>query len=379
MPLESSRQIALQIVRDLTNAGHRAYWVGGCVRDQLLGLTPKDYDVATDAHPDTVLRLFEGSSLVGASFGVVLAPGGVEVATFRSEGQYRDGRRPDVVRYETDPARDAARRDFTMNAIYYDPLADRVLDFTGGRQDLESGVVRAIGEPRERFSEDHLRLLRAVRFAARFRYTIDATTFEAMRELAPLIRRVAGERLHDEMRRILTGPNLDCAWRYLKESSLFAEMVPEAMAGDRITRLEGAVSVALGWAALLEGVTDPRDIYHRFRFSSEEAEQCSDLLECESRFDRIETMTVAEQKRFARKANFNEHLQLRRATRGELNWTQQWSHAELWPAPLLNGQDLIAMGLEPGPQFKEILTRIENAQLEGRALSRADAERLALA
>lgn len=386
MTLESPRNLALHIVRNLTAAGYVAYWVGGCVRDQLLGLAPKDYDVATAAPPEVVLRLFAGATLVGASFGVVLVPGGVEVATFRSEMNYTDGRRPEHVSYETDPALDAARRDFTINALYYDPLTDKVIDFTGGQVDLAAGLIRAIGNPRERFAEDHLRLLRAVRFAARFRYTIEPATLDALREMAPLIRRIAGERLHDEMRRIFTGPNLDLAWTFLNTTGLWQQLVPDAPDGERLARLQGPVSAALGWAALLRQIEEPRKVFQAFRFSREEAEQCEDLLQCESWFHRASQLTTAELKRFIRRTNFSEHLDLHRATHGETpayqhlrELQQQWSADQLFPAPLLNGEDLIALGLSPGPRFRQILNELEDAQLEDRIQTREEAVRLALA
>jgi len=385
MALESCSELARRIVRDLADAGHLAYWVGGCVRDQLLGLTPKDYDVATSAPPEVALQLFPGSTLVGESFGVVLVPGGVEVATFRSEMNYHDGRRPSHVQYETDPSLDAARRDFTINALYYDPLKDEVIDFTGGRNDIANRLVRAIGDPHERFAEDHLRLLRSVRFAARFDYRIEAVTLDALIAMAPQIRRIAPERLHDEMRRILTGPNLELAWHYLDISGLWKQLVPESNHGERLARLTGPVSVALGWAALIEGVTRPQDIYRRFRFSRQEAEGCQDLLENEQCFTRLEEMSVVSMKRFVRKSNFEEHLELHRASYGEsvafsalAAMRQQWSKDELWPPPLLNGEDLIGLGLEPGPAFRQILNALEDAQLEGRVQTREEAVRLAL-
>lgn len=385
MPLESSRDLALRIVRELAGAGYVAYWVGGCVRDQLLGLIPKDYDVATSAVPEVVLGLFRGSTLVGASFGVVLVPGGVEVATFRSEMNYEDGRRPEQVLFETEASRDALRRDFTINALYYDPLRDEVIDFVGGQADLQAGVIRAIGDARERFAEDHLRLLRAVRFSSRFRYEIEAGTFEALREMAPKIRRIAEERIHDEMRRVLTGPNLELAWRYLSSSGLWEALVPEAPRGERLAKLGGGISVGLGWAALLDGVADPREIFRRFRFSREEAYSCQDLLESERCFAELDEMSVAELKRFLRKLNLEEHFALHRATYGEssslksvMEMQRRWTSEELWPEPLLDGRDLIELGLVPGPEFGSLLRGLEDAQLEGRVQTREAAVELVL-
>jgi tRNA nucleotidyltransferase/poly(A) polymerase len=386
MELVAGRELATRIVERLQGAGHAAYWVGGCVRDQLMGLEPKDFDVATAARPEVVLGLFPCSQLVGASFGVVLHPGGIEIATFRSEGNYRDGRRPEEVRYETEAALDATRRDFTINAIFYDPVRDETIDFVNGKSDLAAGIVRAIGDAQLRFGEDHLRLLRAVRFAARFRFTIETQTFAAITAMAPLIVRIAGERLHDEMRRILTGPNLDLAWKHLSETGLLREMVPEAKAGFRITRLSGTVGVSLGWAALLEGVEDANPVYRRFRFSEEEKQHCADLLANEMQFRTLSQMSLSDLKRFLRRTNILDHLALHKATYGETNAYQfasgmlaQWGPDILFPSPLIDGRDLIALGLEPGPRFSQILKQVEDAQLEGRIQSKEEALRLAIA
>ncbi|MGH9609407.1 MAG: CCA tRNA nucleotidyltransferase, partial [Bryobacteraceae bacterium] len=200
--------LALEIVRTLRRHGHKAYLVGGCVRDRLLGIAPRDFDMGTDAVPERVLSLFPGAELIGAHFGVVLIahrPGvHVEVATFRSEGAYIDGRRPVGVSFETDPALDARRRDFTINGLMQDPLSGEILDFVGGRADLERRIVRAIGDPERRFKEDHLRLLRAVRFAARLGFSIDPDTFQAMQLLAASIGKISPERIRDELMHILT-------------------------------------------------------------------------------------------------------------------------------------------------------------------------------
>ncbi len=386
MALVAGRDLALRIVERLRNAGHVSYWVGGCVRDQLLGLEPKDFDVATSARPEEVLRLFPASQLVGASFGVVLHDGGVEIATFRSERNYRDGRRPEEVRYETEAALDATRRDFTINALFYDPLRDEVLDFVGGRGDLSAGIIRAIGDPYVRFGEDHLRLLRAVRFAARFSYEIEEQTLAAMIQMAPLVVKIASERLHDEMRRMLTGPHLDQAWKYLQETGLLSQLIPEVQAGARLVRLQGPVSVTLGWAALLEGTADARPVYRRFRFSEEEKLACADLLASEGRFLAIQQLTTSELKRFLRRPRIEDHLELHRATFGQTRAFQfavdklnEWGPEDLSPKPLIDGRDLIALGIQPGPRFREILTRIEDAQLEGMVKSREEALQLAVA
>jgi poly(A) polymerase len=207
---KSQREFALDVVKRLRDAGHNALWAGGCVRDQLLGLSPKDYDVATSALPDAVRDLFgrRRTLAVGASFGVITVLGGkplepIEVATFRTDGDYRDGRRPESVAF-TDAEHDAQRRDFTINGLFYDPLEERVVDYVGGVADIEARVVRAIGDPRRRFGEDKLRMLRAVRFAATYGFALDPDTLAAIRDMAAGVTAVSGERIGGELRRVLT-------------------------------------------------------------------------------------------------------------------------------------------------------------------------------
>ncbi len=397
MALESGRELARRIAVTLQSSGYVAYWVGGCVRDEILGLVPKDYDVASSAVPEQILSLFPDAELIGASFGVVQVRdrktgGVVEVATFRSESNYRDGRHPEQVRYEKDASLDASRRDFTINALFYDPVRDEVIDFVDGREDLKAGLVRAIGEARDRFGEDHLRLLRAVRFAVRFGYEIERKTLEAVREMAPKITRVAGERLHAELSLILTAANRGAALQLLRDTGLLRALFPELLAGqgERLGFLRGTVSMPLAWAALLEGVSDGAAVVRRFRFSRVEADLCLGLLGAELQFERVSEMPVAELKRFLRVPNFAEHLELYRATRqarGERLDTYdqivllraKWTEEELRPAALLSGDDLLELGLEPGPRFREMLNAVEDAQLEGRIQTRSEAIELVLA
>ncbi|MGH9492856.1 MAG: CCA tRNA nucleotidyltransferase, partial [Terriglobales bacterium] len=231
---------ATSVVRTLRQAGHQAYLVGGCVRDLLLGREPEDFDVATDATPDQVMRLFPQTYAVGAQFGVVLVPVGpttddqrpapsvIEVATFRSDGLYSDGRRPDQVTYTKDPKEDVQRRDFTINGLLLDPLKnDEVLDFVGGRADLASKTIRTIGKPEQRFTEDKLRMLRAVRFAARFEYEVEPGTFAAIQKLAPEVHQVSRERLRDELVKMLTEGRARRAFELLDQSGLLAQVLPE--------------------------------------------------------------------------------------------------------------------------------------------------------
>jgi poly(A) polymerase len=241
------KDFATTIVQTLRQRGFQAYLVGGCVRDLLLGRVPKDYDVSTDATPQQVMRIFPETYAVGAQFGVVLVPAPdsesgssgdgdasksrtVEVATFRSDIGYSDGRRPDEVRFSRDPREDVARRDFTINGMLLDPVGGEVLDFVGGRADLEAGILRTIGDPQRRFAEDKLRLLRAVRFAARFAYVIEPATFAAMQKLAPQIQIVSRERVRDELTRMLTQENARRAFLLLDESGLLKEVLPEISA-----------------------------------------------------------------------------------------------------------------------------------------------------
>ena len=215
---KSSESLAREIISTLRNNSHAAFLVGGCVRDRLLGIPPKDFDVSTDALPDDTLRYFRNSQRVGAHFGVILVTredAAVEVATFRSEGPYADGRRPEAVHFEHDPAKDAERRDFTVNGLFEDPFTGQVFDFVGGRADLARGLIRAIGNPVTRFTEDHLRMLRAIRFAARLGFTIEPETLEAIRQLAPLILRISPERIREELLRILTEGHADRGFELL--------------------------------------------------------------------------------------------------------------------------------------------------------------------
>src|SRR6516225_7339591 len=225
--------LARQVIAKLRAAGHQAYLVGGCVRDLLLGVKPKDYDVATDARPDRIMDLFPRSGRVGAHFGVVLVRDvfdQVEVATFRSDHDYLDGRHPEQVRFESDPREDVLRRDFTINGLMMDPADGSVLDFVDGIADLRRGVIRAIGDPYARFREDHLRLLRAVRFAARFGFAIEPSTMDAIRRGHALILKVSGERVRDELTRILTEGGARRGFELLDESGLLADILPEVAA-----------------------------------------------------------------------------------------------------------------------------------------------------
>ena len=416
----TSETLARSIVARLRAAGHQAYLVGGCVRDLLLGRAPKDFDVATDARPDRVSELFERSEQVGAHFGVVLVrenTAQVEVATFRSDASYSDGRRPDAVRFEGDPRQDAMRRDFTINALLLDPDTNEVLDFTGGREDLRRRVVRAIGDPDERFQEDHLRLIRAVRFAARLGFEIEPATMAALQRLHGLIVKVSPERVRDELARILTEGGARRGFELLDETGLLGDILPEVAAMKGVAQPpefhpEGDVwthtlllleklrdpTVTLAAGALLhdvgkpptfrvaerirfdghveEGVRLAHGILTRLRFSSDQIGQIEALIAHHMRFKDTGQMRESTVKRFLRMENFAEHLELHRldclSSSGKLDTykrvlarLEELGEEELRPKPLLTGRDLIEQGYTPGPAFGKMLAAVEDAQLEG--------------
>ena len=414
------------------------------MRDLLLGREPADYDVATDATPQQVMRIFPQTFAVGAQFGVVLVPLPktdasasavgpnekvpiVEVATFRSDMGYSDGRHPDEVRFSKDPREDVQRRDFTINGLLLDPVANEVLDFVGGREDLKAGVIRTIGEPEHRFAEDKLRMLRAVRFAARFDYRIDPSTLASIQRLTEQIHQVSFERVRGELTKMLTEGRAKRAFELLDESGLLKQVLPEISAmkgveqppqfhpeGDvfvhtllLLEKLEVGGSKTLAWGALLHDVGKPptfrvapdrirfdghvevgvkmaAEICRRLRFSNDETGQILSLVDNHMRFADVERMKESTLKKFLRLPGFDEHLDLHRMDCLSSNGiTESYEYArENWralpaeairPQPLITGRDLIEAGYEPGPRFKEILGAVEDAQLEGRLTSSAAA------
>jgi len=423
-----SLDLARQVVRKLKSAGHQAYFVGGCVRDVLLGVEPQDYDIATSARPDEIVALFPGSGLVGAHFGVVLVRqdnAQVEVATFRSDHAYVDGRHPAGVTFETDPRQDVLRRDFTINALLLDPDRHEVLDFVGGQDDLRNRVIRAIGDPEARFREDHLRMLRAVRFAARLDYSIDDHTLSAIQRLHHSIQSVSAERVRDELVRILVEGGARHGLELLDQAGLLAEILPEVAAMKGVAQPpefhpEGDVwihtlmllenlrdpSPALALGALLHDVGKPPTfrladrirfdghvekglelataILTRLRFPNDLIRQVTALVANHMRFKDAPRMKLSTLKRFLRLENFPEHLELHR-----LDCVSSHGHLEnyefvrrkmedvpqelLKPAPLLTGDDLIAAGYRPSPAFSRMLAAVEDAQLESRLGSREEA------
>jgi poly(A) polymerase len=435
------REFATSIVRKLREHDHQAYFAGGCVRDLLLECEPADYDVATSATPDEVMQIFPETYAVGAQFGVVLVPppkkdaaaglptesGAIEVATFRSDIGYSDGRHPDQVRFSKTPQEDAARRDFTINGMMLDPITNEVLDFVGGRRDLKSGIIRAIGDPEQRFREDKLRMLRAIRFAARFAYAIDRDTVAAIRQHAPEIDRVSRERVRDELTRMLTEGHARQAFLLLDASGLLHEVLPEIEAMKKVEQPpefhpEGDVFVhtlllleklphpcpsTLAWGALLHDVGKPptfrvapdrirfddhvnvggkmaERICRRLRFSNHDTEQILALVHNHMRFGDVPRMKESTFKRFVRMPKFEEHLELHRldcessfrnlASYDLVRQKLAATPAEaMRPQPLITGRELISAGYPPGPRFKEILSAVEDGQLEGRLQSKESA------
>jgi poly(A) polymerase len=428
----TSEATARSVVERLRASGHKAYFVGGCVRDLLLGRAPKDFDVATSARPDQVLALFPRADRVGAHFGVVLVREGeahVEVATFRADLEYLDGRHPEGVRFETDPRADAVRRDFTINALLLDPVSGEILDFVDGRADLEARVIRAVGDPAQRFREDRLRMLRALRFAARLGFSIEPDTLEAIRSLAALIHSVSAERVRDELARILTEGGAKRGFELLDATGLLHEILPEIEAmkgveqppefhpeGDVWTHtlimLDGLrePSIGLALGVLLHDVGKPatfrvaerirfdghvekgleiaRPLLTRLRFSSDVMETAEALIANHMKFGAVTRMRESKLKRFMRMPDFDEHLALHRldclsSHRNLDNYEfvrrklAELPPERLKPARLVTGRDLVEAGYQPGPVFKAVLDEIEDAQLEGRIATRE--EGLALA
>ena len=419
---------AIRIIRTLEASGHRALLAGGCVRDALLGLEPKDWDIATDAAPEAVEGLFEKTVAVGAQFGVVrvrVDEREFEVAQFREDGPYGDGRRPDSVR-PSDEKGDANRRDFTINGMFYDASNDRLLDYVGGRRDLDEGVIRAIGEPGARFREDHLRMMRAVRFSARFGFPIEPATAAAIEANAALIEKISPERIRDELTIILTQNHSDAAFATLDSSGLLERVLPEVAAmrgvaqppefhpeGDVWTHVlamlrikERAASPALAWGILLHDVGKPptytetdrirfnghdkagaqmsEEVCGRLRMPKAQAARIRELVANHMRFMHVEKMRESRLKRFLREPYFGELLELHRvdclASHGNLR-THEFCTRKLGeirdealrPPRLLDGHELMAMGHPPGPGLGKILTAIEDEQLEGRISTREEA------
>jgi putative nucleotidyltransferase with HDIG domain len=422
---------ATSIVSRLKKAGFLALFAGGSVRDALLGHSPKDIDIATSATPEEVQKLFNRTVPVGAQFGVVrvLESGfEFEVATFRADGVYLDGRRPTGVKFST-PEQDAQRRDFTMNGIFYDPLTESIIDYVGGQADIERKLIRAIGNPDDRFKEDRLRLMRTVRFSALLQFDIEAQTWEATRKSAPFVTVVSPERIRDELMKILGSPGRVRGFDLLNESGLLAVILPE------VERLKGCeqppqfhpegdvfvhtrrmlellppdADALLAMSVLLHDIGKPptqsydleddrirfnghdrvgaemaEDVMRRLRFSRHETETVVEAVRNHMVFKDVQRMRPAKLKRFMARSNFDLEMGLHRvdclSSHGELDnhaflkdKSEEFSRAPLIPVPLVRGDDLLALGLKPGPRIGELLEAVQTAQLEGDLSSREDA------
>jgi poly(A) polymerase len=422
----TERDFAIEVVRRLREAGYQALWAGGCVRDELLSLVPKDYDVATDAHPDKVRQLFRRTVAVGMSFGVIEVLGPrteagqlkIQVATFRSDVSYSDGRHPDAVVFSS-AKEDALRRDFTINGMFFDPIDNHLLDYVGGQEDLRARILRAIGDPATRFAEDKLRMLRAVRFATCFDLTIDPQTASAVQAMAGQVTLVSAERIAEELRRLLVAPQRARGVNLLYELGLAAVILPELLpmkglpqgppgvsTGDlwdhvlRVLELLGPEpSFPLTLAALLHDIGKPRTVgrtpdrytfyYHehvgcrmaleiceRLKLSNAERDHVAWLVEKHQFLCDVRQMRTSKVKTILAHPGIADLLGLHRAdalasghSAEHVDYCEhllrEWSAEDLNPPPLLTGHDLTRHGLQPGPLFKRLLDAVREAQLEG--------------
>ena len=430
MKMSPMEKTAREVARRLRAHGHIAYFAGGCVRDMVRGLTAKDFDVATDAAPDIVQKIFSHTYAVGAHFGVVVVVENgfnFEVATFRSDGAYLDHRHPVDVRFSS-PEEDAKRRDFTINGMFFDPEKNEVIDFVGGRADLEAKLVRAIGDPAARFAEDRLRMLRAVRFATVLDYEIDGPTWDALVASAASINEISAERIREELLKIFLSPNRVRGWDLLDRSGLLRTILPELDAmkgclqpeqfhpeGDvfehtrlMLEMLPEKVSVSLVLSVLFHDVAKPvtaavdetgrirfnehdrigaamtESIMERLRFSRAEIDAVVEMVRQHMVFKDVPKMRVAKLKRFMARSTFEEELELHRVDCASshgmmdnyeflLRKREEFANEPIIPPPLVRGGDLIALGMKPGPKFGEILEAVETQQLEGALKDRQQA------
>ncbi len=405
MPNDNTqREFALQVLQQLRDAGYEALWAGGCVRDQLLGRTPQDYDVATSARPEEVQALFgkRRTLAIGAAFGVIAVLGRhkqppIEVATFRSDGAYVDGRRPAKVVYTT-AEEDAERRDFTINGLFYDPIEQQVIDYVEGQQDLQRHRIRAIGDPLARFSEDKLRMLRAVRFATTLGFQIDDPTLDAIHQMAAEVNIVSAERLGAELRRMLVHPQRSSGVQLLQDSGLLQPLFPELANWpeqqpatwqrllDRLKRLQSE-SLAAALAALLfdlEQKNNVGEIGRRFRFTNKEIERAAWLVQMLPSIEHAHELAWPRLQRLLVHQGSNELMVIADATWGndhagvkECRRRLAMPAEELNPEPLLTGDDLIRHGVTPSPLFGQLLDSIRDEQLLGHLRDRQQAQKFA--
>jgi poly(A) polymerase len=426
-PMEET---ARKICARLREHGHAAYFAGGCVRDLVRGFAPQDIDIATEARPEEVQEIFSRTYAVGAHFGVVVVLENkfqFEVATFRSDDAYLDGRRPTMVHFSS-AEEDARRRDFTVNGMFFDPAKNEVIDFVGGRRDLEARLIRAIGDPAQRFAEDRLRLLRAVRFATVLDFKIDEKTWSAIVENSPAVLQISAERIRDELVRIFLSAQRARGWDLLDRSGLLRAIIPEIDAmkgcaqppqfhpeGDvfqhtrlMLELLPETVSVPLVFSVILHDVGKPvtasvdetgrirfnahdrigaemtEQIMERLRFSRAEIDDTVEMVRQHMVFKDAPKMRVAKLKRFMARPTFEDELELHRidcasshAMLENYDFLQrkkeEFANEPIIPPPLVRGDDLIAMGMKPGPKFGEILEAVETRQLEGALTNRDEA------
>ncbi|MDP3921376.1 MAG: CCA tRNA nucleotidyltransferase [Candidatus Omnitrophota bacterium] len=422
--------IAYTIAERLKSAGHKAYFAGGCVRDFLMKKEPQDFDIATSAAPAEVEALFPKTVAVGKQFGVIIVVQDdakhFEVATFRTEDGYQDGRHPSNVKF-TGPEEDAHRRDFTVNGLFYDPFGKKVIDYVGGEADIAAKRIRAIGEPAKRFAEDKLRLLRAVRFAANLNFEIEGQTWQAICKQAKEIHAVSAERIRDELIKTFTRSGAAKGYRLLSDSGLMKEILPEieAMKGVQqppeyhpegdvfvhtrmlLEQLEGNDSIALAFGALFHDIAKPRtyavrngricfyehapigarmteEIMRRLRFSNREIADVAEAVANHMKFGDVQKMREGKLKRFVSRPTFSEELELHkidcRACHGILDnyiflkeKMLEYAAEELKPEPVLNGNDLKELGMKPGPKMKPLLEEAYELQLEGKIKTREEA------
>ena len=422
---------AVATAQRLLDAGHTTYFAGGCVRDNLLGKEPKDYDIATAATPTQVQSLFPKSDAIGEHFGVILVkekPAAFEIATFRNDGSYKDGRHPESVTFSS-PEEDAQRRDFTVNGLFQHPQTGEIIDFVGGQADLQSKVLRAIGDPVKRFQEDALRLLRAIRFATVLNFEIEPSTWTAIEDNAHLLEKISTERIRDEFTRILIAPDKARGFDLLTQSGLMRYIVPEVYdligceqppqwhpEGDVYTHtrimlemLKGEITPELSLAVLLHDIAKPATytfdqadqrirfnghdrvgaemaevILRRLRYSNKTTEDVTVMVRNHMNFMNVQNMRTAKVKRFMARPTFEQEMELHRVDCASSNGltenydflrekAREFAAEPLIPKPLVTGKDLIDLGLRPGPDFKAILNTIETEQLEGKLKSREEA------
>ena len=425
---KNDEALASQIVKKLTQAGFLAYFAGGCVRDLMMNQPAKDYDIATTASPDQVISLFDKTVTVGKQFGVIIVIMGerqFEIATFRREGSYLDGRHPKKVSF-TSPEEDAKRRDFTINGLFFDPVKQEVIDYVRGKEDIRAKLIRTIGNPEERFEEDRLRMLRAIRFAANLGFKIESKTWDTIKHLKNKIHSVSQERIRDELVKMFTRPNAGLGLELLSQSGLLAEVLPEVEAMKGVEQPpeyhpEGDVfihtkmlmdqlnqpSVVLAFGALLHDVGKPttysdeggkihfynhphvgvqiaEKLLTRLRFSNREITDILSCVENHMKFANVKEMRVGKLKQFVARENFDTELMLHKidclASHGKLELYQflqekvnEYKTEEIKPKPILNGDDLIHLGIKAGPIMKEILEEAYSLQLEHKIKTKPEA------